>query len=355
MTTENLQPESDSPRSRPGPLTRLARARIGRVRVAGLISAVAIVALLGAAYQIGSPSSGSEQTPIPPGDVRFAGEGAGPVVGPAMPAPSAAPTAGPAAVDGSVDLNSQSGGKSISYDQTSTGEQTQIVKTGSMSIEVGDLDKAVANARSAITGLGGYVSDSTQSGDKDSAVATVTFRLPVARWDEALAAMRGLSTRLINEQTNSSDVTMQVVDLDARLKNLQATESALQAIMARATAIPDVLAVQEQLTQTRGQIEELTAQRDHLKDQAAMSTLAVTFQTPTTVTIQATHDWSLGNQVDEAVAALVRLGQGLATMAVWAVIVGVPIVIGVLILGLFLWILRRIARRHPRQPAGAQG
>ena len=201
--------------------------------------------------------------------------------------------------------------------------------------------------------MGGNVSQSSSSGEKDSAVATVEYRVPVARWDDALAAIRALGTRVISEQTNSTDATAQVIDLDARISNLQATQSALQSIMARASAIPDVLAVEQQLSSTEGQIEELSAQQALLKNQAAMSTLTVSFSTPAeTDTTQAAQGWDLGAQIDQAVATLVHIGQGLVTIVVWAVIVGLPIVIGLVLLWVVWLIVRRIARR-PRRSVGA--
>ena len=219
---------------------------------------------------------------------------------------------------------------------TATLEASQIVKTGSIALEVTDLDKAVSQAQSTIQGMGGNVSQSSSSGEKDSAVATVEYRVPVARWDDALAAIRALGTRVISEQTNSTDATAQVIDLDARISNLQATESALQSIMARASAIPDVLAVEQQLSSTEGQIEELSAQQALLKNQAAMSTLTVSFSTPAeTDTTQATQGWDLGAQIDQAVATLVHIGQGLVTIVVWAVIVGLPLAIGLAL----LWVI----------------
>ncbi len=274
-------------------------------------------------------------------------------------APTAAPVAGradgvpaPETKQGAFTPETGSGGVVLDQAIVPT-DTTQIVRTGSMVIEVQDLDKALAQAKSTIVGMGGYISDSSQSGDKDSAVATVTYRFPVTKWDDALVAMRGLSSRLINEQTNSTDVTSQVVDLEARLSNLQSTESALQGIMARASAIPDVLAVENQLSNVRGQIEQLTAQRDHLKNLAAMSTLSVTFETPTTVTVQATKDWDLGAQVDEAVAALIHIGQWLATAAVWAVIVGGPLLLGLLVLLVAYRLARRVRRGKPQAAAEA--
>jgi hypothetical protein len=85
-----------------------------------------------------------------------------------------------------------------------------------------------------------------------------------------------------------------------------------------------------------------------------MSTLNVTFSLPTvTVTTQATQDWDLGAQVDQAAAALIRVGQGLVTIGVWAVIVGLPIVLGLALLLGILWVLRRVARRRHSAVAGA--
>jgi hypothetical protein len=329
---------------------RLLRARIGRIPIAGILGVIAIAALLIVASDLGNPSSGSAGSSDHGSLGVRAPSGGYPIPEPAASMAMAAPTAAPA-----FQGKDLTGTGSISENAGAPTDQTQIVKTGSMAIEVQDLNKAIEQARSTIIGMGGYVSDSTRSGDGQSAVSTITYRLPVARWDDALTAFHGLASKLISEQTNSTDVTAQVIDLDARINNLKATEAALQGIMAKAVAIPDVLAVEEQLSSVQGQIEQLSAQQNHLKDQAAMSTLAVTFMTPTTVTAQATQGWDLSNQVDQAVAALVHIGQGLVTIGVWILIVGVPIVVGVLIVLMVLWIVRRVfGRRRPSPAAGTQ-
>src|SRR5437868_7110181 len=82
-------------------------------------------------------------------------------------------------------------------------------------------------------------SGSQRTGDGGTAVAQVTYRIPATRWDEALVDLRAIGIKVLSEQTQSQDVTGQVVDLGARITNLQATEAALQAIMARADKISD--------------------------------------------------------------------------------------------------------------------
>lgn len=256
------------------------------------------------------------------------------------------------------------GGSTGSNSQTSDGQSqllatiasNQIVKTGQLDLEVTDLDSAVSQAQSTIEGLGGSIDQSSRSGTDSDATASITFRVPVARWDDALAALRKIGSKVLSEQTSANDVTSQVIDLDARIDNLKTTETALQSIMARASAVPDVIAVENQLSDTQGQIEELTAQRDNLDNQAAMSTLTVSFTLPSqTVTAQATQDWTLGSQVDQAGAALVRIGQGLATIAVWILVVVLPIGLAILILLGIAAVGRRVLGRGRRRnaPAGA--
>jgi hypothetical protein len=226
-----------------------------------------------------------------------------------------------------------------------------IVRTGQLTLQVAVLDDALAAATRAVTAAGGYVASSQRQGDGDSAGATVTFRVPADRWDATLAALRAVGTKVLSEQTGSEEVTSQVVDLAARLVNLRATESALQAIMAKATKIPDILEVQAQLTGVRQEIEQLTAQKQTLEKQAALATLTVGFSLPPVVAVtQVQQGWNPGGEVDRAAATLVGLGQGLASAAIWIGIVLLPLA---LVLGVVIgvaWLLARRLRPRPGAP-----
>jgi hypothetical protein len=219
-----------------------------------------------------------------------------------------------------------------------------IVRTGDLHLEVTDLGLAVASGRNAITGLGGYVEASEEQNTDHQAWAQVTYRLPVAQWDAALAALRGLG-KVLSEHTGTQDVTAEVVDLDARLANLRVTEQALQAIMDRAATIDDVLTVQRELTQVRGEIERLTAQRDALASRAAMSTLAVLYEVPVEPIAQAAEGWDVGREVNSALASLVLIGQRLASLAIWLLIVVLPVVAPLVVIG---WLAYRISQRRRR-------
>lgn len=234
------------------------------------------------------------------------------------------------------------------------GDELLIIKTGTLTLQVSAIDKAVAAATLAIDGLGGYASGSKRSGSGDGLEATITFRVPAGRWDEAMNTARALAIEVLSEDSSTEDVTAQVVDLGARIKNLQATEAALQSIMNRATVIKDVLAVQAELTTVRGEIEQRTAEKTHLEAQAAYSTLTATFVLkPAPVLAEQQAGFDPGSEVDAASASLVGVLQGVETAGIWFGIVWLPILIAIaIVFGIGLFIYRRI-RGNPMLPPAA--
>ena len=195
-------------------------------------------------------------------------------------------------------------------------DDAKIVRTGSMELEVGDVPAALLAARDGIRAMGGYIGASETQTLDDRPVATITYRIPVDRWEDALDLLRGIAgdaKNVLNERTQAVEVTGAVVDLEARIRNLRSSEIALQDISAKAARVSDVLEVQAQLTAVRGQIEQLTAQLTQLNDQASYATLDVTFSTPVVAVQVAAEGWQPAVVVDEATASLVEILQSLTT------------------------------------------
>lgn len=225
-----------------------------------------------------------------------------------------------------------------------------IIKTGEITVEVDNVAETTGAIRALAVELDGYISSSFQGAFEES--ATLTMRIPADRFDEALAAIHDLDGDVKAEATREEDVTATVVDLEARLTNLRAAEVEYRELLDRAERIEDILAIQNQLFQVRGEIEAMQAQLDYFNDQAALATLTVSI-IPGAVE-QATTDFDLGVVVQEAVAQLVSLGQSLVAAGIWFVIVGLPVL---LVLGIVVYVLIRITRRgspaKAKEPASA--
>lgn len=234
--------------------------------------------------------------------------------------------------------------------------EQRIVKTGEITLEVEHVGEALGRVRALAVELGGYVGGS-QAGTLDDR-ATLTIRIPAASFDEAIARLNEMDAEVVAEATREQDVTGQVVDLEARIDNLRASETSYRELVARAERVEDILAVQSRLDEVRGQIEQLTAQLEAIESQAALSTLTITLIPKAAPIVEQTEAWDPGAQLDRALASLVGIGQGLLDGAIWFTVVWLPILLvlsAIVLVALrgVLEVRRRLpVTRHEPRPAG---
>jgi hypothetical protein len=296
------------------------------LRVAFAVVIVAVVTACGASSATTGPNTAVDKS---------AGGG-----GALAPFPSAAPSAA-ADTSGAAPGGSPAAG--------ALANNLQVVYTGSLDLVVADLQPALAKAKAAVVAAGGYVGASVEANKGDQPVATITYRIPASRWEDTIGALRGLATKVVAEQTQAAEVGSQIVDLEARIRNLRASEAALLDIAKGAGKISDLLEVQVQLTDIRGQIEQLDAQRTRLTDQVAYGTLVTTFGLEIAAVQETARGWNPAKDVDAATATLIGVGQSLVSGAIWFGIVWLPFL---LVLAIVALVVRRLYRRiGPRRSA----
>lgn len=108
------------------------------------------------------------------------------------------------------------------------------------------------------------------SGSGDTASASLTIRVPAARFEQVRSRIRTLALRFDSESADAQDVTRQYVDEDARLRNLRAEEQQYLAILRKAATVKDTLEVSDKLNEVRGAIEERQAEFETLSKQIEM-------------------------------------------------------------------------------------
>ena len=260
----------------------------------------------------------------------------------------------PAASAAAEEAGGDRGGPGAPAAETAPIEQ-RIIKTGEVGIEVDNVAVMLARVRAMAVELGGYVGGS-QAGTLEES-ATITVRIPAARFDELLSRLHEIEeAEVVSESTREQDVTREIVDLGARIANLQASEASYRVLLDRAQEIEDILVVQSRLDEVRGQIEQLEGQLQTIEGQADLSTLTVTIipRDEPVAAVQAT--WDPGQQFEVAVAALVGLGQGVFDLLVWLVVVWLPVLV---VLGLLALVVMRVMfevrRRMPAPDARAGG
>jgi hypothetical protein len=155
-------------------------------------------------------------------------------------------------------------------------QSPKIQQTGSLTLTVGrgKLSGAVTQLTALAATYGGYVANSqTQSGAAPS--GSVTLQVPVQSFAAVLTRAEALG-RTSDVTTKATNVTGQYVDLQARITALQASRQQYLTILAEATTVGDVLAVQEQIDSLQSQIEQLQGQLQLLTSQTSYSTVHIT-------------------------------------------------------------------------------
>jgi hypothetical protein len=121
----------------------------------------------------------------------------------------------------------------------------------------------------------GYILSSRTWYEGGFQYATLTISVPVDEFENAMRRIRGLALRVEDEHASGTDVSDQYVDLESRLRNLEATEARIRSFLEQAANVEESLRINQQLTEITAQIEEVKGKMGYLKDRAAYSTLTV--------------------------------------------------------------------------------
>ncbi len=151
----------------------------------------------------------------------------------------------------------------------------KITQTASVSLQVKAVGEAFQEVGRIAAGAGGFVTSSSFSDQGEQQVASITIRVPAARFDEVLASLRGLAVKVENEQSQANDVTQEYTDLGSRLRNLQATEAQYLEFMKGTKDTAEVLQVQDRLNSVRADIETVQGRINLLDNLSDMSTVTV--------------------------------------------------------------------------------
>ncbi len=173
----------------------------------------------------------------------------------------------------------------------------QLIKKATLTLIVDSVDKSVRDARAIADKQQGDLiglEDRKPEDDHSRHTASMQLRVPQERLESVLEELTKLGT-IKSRSITAEDVGQQLVDFQARLTNLRATETNLQKIMDRAGSVKDILSVAKELSDVRQSIEQIDAQSKNLQNQVAYSAIALNLE----AAVSNTSSGNLGAQVQE--------------------------------------------------------
>ena len=219
--------------------------------------------------------------------------------------------------------------------QTPAPEMTRkIIRNADLTLETDSPDEAQAKITQIADGSGGFVIESQKQTNDTRAtktdIVTMTVRVPSAKFDAALEAIRKSANRVIVETIKGEDVTEEFIDVEARLKTQKALEAQFLEIMKQGRTVEDALNVQSKIADVRGEIEKIEGRKRFLENQSAFSTIKIRLQTPAAFATSSSGFFyqvkqAFGNGFDAALSFILILITMLIALLPFLIFVVLPI------------------------------
>jgi ACT domain-containing protein len=262
---------------------------------------------------------------------------------PAMDAPAAGNTS-------AINAKASAPTKTAQADAQVPKATPQLVKKAEIGLRVNSIEqtfravsKIVKQQRGDLLGL----QDQKPIEESARRTASMEMRVPQNSLETTLDTLAQLGT-VQRRSLTAEDVTTQLVDGEARLRNLRRQESTLQKIMDRSGSIPDVLRVAQELSNVRETIEQIDAQVKSLHNQVAYSTISLSLEEGIASKLP---DQTLGLQVedtwDRATHSVGAFTANLLSIGIWLLAYSPYLLLlsGIACLGYV-----RHRQRHSQQP-----
>lgn len=211
-----------------------------------------------------------------------------------------------------------------------------VLKSGSLSIVIDNFDASQKSITEAAKKYEGYVISISDYGTDNDKVVSMTVRVPAESFDAAIEEFKAIGSEVVDLSINTDDVTMEYVDLQARLENLKTSEKQFTEIMSRAVNIEDILAVQRELTNVRSQIESLQGQINYYDNHSELSTISISMSLNPDNIVIPEEQWRPLGVLKNAFQAFVEFLKGVFVMIVWIVIFSPVIIIPYIIIRLII-------------------
>jgi hypothetical protein len=212
-----------------------------------------------------------------------------------------------------------------------------IARTVSLSIVVKDFAAARGTLDAILVRHHGYSAELTvNTAEGSPRTLQASLRVPAPELMAAMVELKALG-RVENETQSGEEVTQQHADLVARLKNSRETEQRMQAILQQRTGkLSDVLEVEQEIAQVRGEIEQMEAEQKSLEHRVEFATvnlnLADVYQAqlnaPSSTGTRLHNGFVAGyhNAAETLLGIALFIMEAGPSLLIWLMILGLPVV-----------------------------
>lgn len=256
------------------------------------------------------------------------------------------------AVTTTVSFGSSAGADiGVNEDTTVDVSTRKLIRDVDLQIETKGFDTLIADLDARVAEMNGYVESSDISGTayetaKKERSAYIVYRIPASKVDAFLSHV-GENANILQKSEKTQDVTLTYVDLESRIKTLEAEKTALTELLAKANSTDAILSIRSQLNDVTYRYESAMAQLRALSDQVDFSTITIRIAEVIEYTETAEEEQTRWERLSEGfVRSCKDVGNGFLNVCTF-ILINLPhlLVWGGIITGVIFFIRRRKKRK----------
>jgi len=217
------------------------------------------------------------------------------------------------------------------YGETAIAGDRKVIKNAYISMEIksGSFEKTMFELTAMAEQGGGFIASSESYSDSEGNITSgnITMRVPSNKYNSIMEKVKEMGT-IESISSSGQDVTQEYVDLESRLRNFEAQEEVLLDLLEQSKRVSDMLEVQRELSNVRGEIEVIKGRMTYLDDLVSFSTISVYFHEPEPITVAG---WGFLDALKRGLRGAVNVFNGImmfliASSPVW-IFIGIVLII----------------------------
>ncbi len=220
--------------------------------------------------------------------------------------------------------------------------ERKIMKNADIALSVDNYDSTVAAIKDKVAAAGGYITNENgvSAGAEDIRNGYMQVRVPDSQFEVFLSDMDSLG-KVKSRNIYSQDVTEEYVDVESRLKAMRTKEERLLAILATSGKLSDILAVENELANTRAQLESLEGRLRYLNNRTEFSNIGINIEQAVTSTQQISTGGLTGVMIKAKEAFILAVNKIIKDAGKLVVLISsaLPYIILALIVGYGFWLI----------------
>lgn len=153
----------------------------------------------------------------------------------------------------------------------------KIIKTAVINVETEEYKNYHRQIQELVTKWESYISREEESENDERINNSLTIKVPVSHFDDAVSAISGLKGKMLVKQISSEDVTGQIIDVRSRTEAKKRVRLRYLDMLQKAKNIEEIIQVEREVNQIQEEIEASQGRLNYLTHTASYSTIELSF------------------------------------------------------------------------------